>query len=70
LGSPEHINASVIAPCSANGSTDAQIRGSVELTNDTKGFPAEPILDFETQALEGVNGRISFGGSNSCLPES
>jgi hypothetical protein len=70
LGAPEHINTSVIAPCTANGSTDAQIRGSVELTNDTKGFPGEPVLDFETQALEGVNGRISFGGGSSCLPES
>jgi hypothetical protein len=68
LGSPEHIEENVIAPCSANSSTDAQVRGRVEIANETKGFSGQPILDLETQPQE-PSDKIYFGGDDGCQPE-
>jgi hypothetical protein len=69
LSAPEHIDDQVIAPCTAEGSTAAQIRGNVELKNETKGFNGQPILDLETTAAQaGELNAIMFGGSN-CEPK-
>jgi hypothetical protein len=68
LSAPEHINDQVIAPCAAE-ETAAQIRGKVELKNETKGFSGKPIIDLETTAAQaGEPNAIMFGGSN-CEPE-
>jgi hypothetical protein len=68
LSAPEHINDQVIAPCTAE-ETSAQVRGMVELKNETKGFSGQPILDLETTAAQaGEPNAIMFGGSN-CEPE-
>jgi hypothetical protein len=69
LSAPEHIEDQVIAPCTAEGTTAAQIRGNVELKNETKGFSGQPILDLETTAAQaGEPNAIMFGGG-SCEPE-
>lgn len=70
LGAPEHINDQVIAPCGAE-ETAAQIRGKVELKNETKGFSGQPIIDLETNDAEaGEPNAILFGGvGNNCEPE-
>ncbi len=69
LSVPEHIDDQVIAPCTAEGTTAAQIRGNVELKNETKGFSGQPILDLETSAAQaGEPNAIMFGGG-SCVPE-
>jgi hypothetical protein len=68
LSAPEHINDQVIAPCTAE-ETAAQVRGKVELKNETKGFNGQPIIDLETTAAQaGEPNAIMFGGSN-CEPE-
>jgi hypothetical protein len=69
LSAPEHMNDQVIAPCTAEGTTAAQIRGKVELKNETKDFSGQPIIDLETTAAQaGEPNAIMFGGG-SCEPE-
>lgn len=65
LGSPEHINETVISSCTANSATDIQVRGEVELTNDTKGFSSEPVINIESSSPVG-QGATEFGGNGTC----
>jgi hypothetical protein len=70
LSAPEHIEDQVIAPCTAEDTTAAQIRGKVELKNETKGFSGQPILDLETTAARaGEPNAIMFSDNSNCEPE-
>jgi hypothetical protein len=70
LSAPEHIDNQVIAPCTAEGTITAQIRGKVELKNETKGFNGQPILDLETTAAQsGEANAIMFSDNSNCEPE-
>lgn len=70
LSAPEHIDDQVIAPCTAESTTAAQIRGKVELKNETKGFNGQPILALETTAAQaGEPNAIMFSDNSNCVPE-
>jgi hypothetical protein len=47
VGHPEHVQEAAITPCTANSTTDAQIRALVTETNDTKNFAGQPGLTFQ-----------------------
>jgi hypothetical protein len=63
LSRPEHVEASAIAPCTAEAQTAAQVLGSLTLTNDTPNFSGKPYLNFSPSQP------ILFGGSETCYGE-
>jgi hypothetical protein len=67
LGAPQHFSSSDVPQCSqGDPQTDAEISGTLTLTNDTPNFPGQPGIDIEVVADPLPNAVIA--DPNDCLP--
>ncbi len=82
MSKPAHIESSVVAPCEAEPSRDAQVQATATLVNATRSYPGAPDLAFQLlgtaslaqngqcSKLEGTEANIGVGTAEPIAPGS